>query len=46
VKARRPIGVIIGKVSGDIHDIWKNLVVFLLDVNRFEVLDLGIDVPL
>jgi trimethylamine corrinoid protein len=37
--------VIIGTVAGDIHDIGKNLVVFMLDVNGFEVLDLGIDVP-
>lgn len=37
--------VIIGTVSGDIHDIGKDLVVFMLDVNGFEVLDLGIDVP-
>jgi 5-methyltetrahydrofolate--homocysteine methyltransferase len=37
--------VIIGTVEGDIHDIGKDLVVFMLDVNGFEVLDLGIDVP-
>jgi methanogenic corrinoid protein MtbC1 len=37
--------VIIGTVAGDIHDIGKDLVVFMLDVNGFEVLDLGIDVP-
>jgi methanogenic corrinoid protein MtbC1 len=37
--------VIIGTVAGDIHDIGKNLVVFMLDVSGFEVLDLGIDVP-
>jgi methanogenic corrinoid protein MtbC1 len=37
--------VIIGTVAGDIHDIGKNLVAFMLDVNGFEVLDLGIDVP-
>lgn len=37
--------VIIGTVAGDIHDIGKNLVVFMLDVNGFEVIDLGIDVP-
>jgi len=43
VKARRPSEVIIGKVGGDIHDIGKNLVVFMLDVNGFEVIDLGIE---
>jgi methanogenic corrinoid protein MtbC1 len=37
--------VIIGTVAGDIHDIGKNLVVFMLDVSGFEVLDLGINVP-
>ena len=36
--------VIIGTVSGDIHDIGKDIVVFMLDVNGFEVTDLGIDV--
>ncbi|UCB47656.1 MAG: cobalamin-dependent protein [Deltaproteobacteria bacterium] len=37
--------VIIGTVEGDIHDIGKDLVVFMLDVSGFEVTDLGIDVP-
>jgi methanogenic corrinoid protein MtbC1 len=37
--------VIIGTVKGDIHDIGKNIVTFMLDVNGFEVYDLGIDVP-
>jgi methanogenic corrinoid protein MtbC1 len=36
--------VIIATVEGDIHDIGKNIVVLMLDVNGFEVLDLGIDV--
>jgi methanogenic corrinoid protein MtbC1 len=36
--------VIIGTVEGDIHDIGKNIVTFMLDVNGFEVLDLGVDV--
>ena len=36
---------IIGTVKGDIHDIGKNIVTFMLDVNGFEVHDLGIDVP-
>jgi trimethylamine corrinoid protein len=38
--------VIVGTVAGDIHDIGKDLVVFMLDVNGFEVFDLGIDVPM
>jgi len=36
--------VLIGTVKGDIHDIGKNIVTFMLDVNGFEVLDLGVDV--
>ena len=36
--------VVIGTVEGDIHDIGKNVVTFMLDVNGFEVLDLGVDV--
>lgn len=45
VKVERLGKVIIGTVEGDIHDIGKDIVVFMLDVNGFEVLDLGIDVP-
>jgi methanogenic corrinoid protein MtbC1 len=37
--------VVVGTVAGDIHDIGKDMVVFMLDVNGFEVFDLGIDVP-
>lgn len=37
--------VVIGTVAGDIHDIAKDIVVFMLDVNGFEVIDLGVDVP-
>jgi methanogenic corrinoid protein MtbC1 len=37
--------VVIGTVAGDIHDIGKDIVVFMLDVSGFEVYDLGIDVP-
>ena len=37
--------VVVGTVAGDIHDIGKDIVVFMLDVNGFEVKDLGIDVP-
>ena len=36
--------VVFGTVAGDIHDIGKDIVVFMLDVNGFEVYDLGIDV--
>ena len=37
--------VVIGSVKGDIHDIGKDMVIFMLDVNGFEVQDLGVDVP-
>ena len=37
--------VIIATVAGDIHDIGKDIVVFMLDVNGFDVIDLGVDVP-
>jgi len=37
--------VVIGTVEGDIHDIGKDIVAFMLDANGFEVSDLGIDVP-
>jgi trimethylamine corrinoid protein len=37
--------VVVGTVAGDIHDIGKDIVVFMLDVNGFEVFDLGVDVP-
>ncbi|MFZ7113003.1 MAG: cobalamin B12-binding domain-containing protein [Desulfatiglandales bacterium] len=37
--------VLIGTVKGDIHDIGKNIVVFLLDANGYEVRDIGIDQP-
>ena len=46
VKTERLGKVIVGTVEGDIHDIGKDIVVFMLDVNGFEVLDLGIDVPI
>ena len=36
--------VLLGTVHGDIHDIGKNIVSFMLDVNDFEVCDLGVDV--
>jgi methylmalonyl-CoA mutase cobalamin-binding domain/chain len=35
--------VLIGTVEGDIHDIGKNIVAFLLEANGFEVRDIGIN---
>lgn len=37
--------VLLGTVQGDIHDIGKDIVNFMLDVNGFAVKDLGVDVP-
>ncbi|MFN2236308.1 MAG: B12-binding domain-containing protein [Anaerolineales bacterium] len=37
--------VVMGTVQGDIHDIAKDIVCFMLDLNGFEVTDLGVDVP-
>ena len=37
--------VVIGTVEGDIHDIAKDIVAFMLDINGFDVTDLGVDVP-
>lgn len=43
----KPIGKIgIGTVKGDLHDIGKNLVAMMFRGAGFEVLDLGIDVPI
>ncbi|MGE5839209.1 MAG: B12-binding domain-containing protein, partial [Deltaproteobacteria bacterium] len=35
--------VLIGTVEGDIHDIGKNIVIFLLEANGFQVRDIGIN---
>lgn len=37
--------VVLGTVEGDVHDIGKNLVGFMLECNGFSVIDLGTDVP-
>jgi 5-methyltetrahydrofolate--homocysteine methyltransferase len=37
--------VVLGTVKGDMHDIGKNLVGMMLEGSGFEVVDLGIDVP-
>ena len=37
--------VVFGTVAGDIHDIAKDIVEFMLDINGFQVVDLGVDVP-
>jgi len=37
--------IIISTVSGDLHDIGKNIVKAMLEVNGYNVQDLGVDVP-
>ncbi|MCJ7733680.1 MAG: cobalamin-dependent protein [Anaerolineales bacterium] len=37
--------IVIATVSGDMHDIGKNIVKAMLEVNGFDVKDLGVDVP-
>nr|MDO8080958.1 cobalamin-dependent protein [Candidatus Freyarchaeota archaeon] len=44
-KVKRLGKIVLGTVAGDIHDIGKDIVKFMLDANGFEVVDLGIDVP-
>jgi methanogenic corrinoid protein MtbC1 len=36
---------LLATVAGDIHDIGKDIVAFMMDISGFEVIDLGIDVP-
>lgn len=38
--------MIMGTVSGDLHDIGKNLVIMMIESAGFEVIDLGVDVPI
>lgn len=44
-EAKKHGKVLIGTVHGDLHDIGKNIVSFMLDINGFEVKDIGVDVP-
>ena len=37
--------IVLGTVKGDLHDIGKNIVGMMLETNRFEVVDIGIDLP-
>ncbi len=36
---------LIGTIKGDIHDLGKNLFIFMLTCHGFDVVDLGVDVP-
>jgi 5-methyltetrahydrofolate--homocysteine methyltransferase len=37
--------IVIGTVKGDLHDIGKNIVIMMLEGGGFEVIDLGVNVP-
>ena len=37
--------VVMATIQGDLHDIGKNMVALILQVNGFEVIDMGINVP-
>jgi methanogenic corrinoid protein MtbC1 len=46
-EGRKKVGkFLIGTVSGDLHDVGKNLVALVLKGNGFEVIDLGVDLSL
>ena len=38
--------MIMGTVAGDLHDIGKNLVIMMIESAGFDVIDLGVDVPI
>ena len=45
IKTKNQLGkILLGTVAGDIHDIGKDIVKFMLEANGFEVLDIGVDV--
>jgi 5-methyltetrahydrofolate--homocysteine methyltransferase len=37
--------IVIGTVHGDVHNIGKDIVIFMLEASGYEVHDLGVDVP-
>jgi 5-methyltetrahydrofolate--homocysteine methyltransferase len=38
--------IVVGTVKGDLHDIGKNIFVMLAKASGFDVVDLGVDVPI
>jgi 5-methyltetrahydrofolate--homocysteine methyltransferase len=44
-QARKEGKVLLGTIKGDLHDIGKSLVGLMLEVNGFDVRDIGVDVP-
>lgn len=46
VQASEKLGkILLGTVQGDIHNVGKDIVAFMLEINGFDVRDLGTDVP-
>ena len=45
IKSKKIGKFLLATVAGDIHDIGKDIVAFMMDISGFEVIDLGIDVP-
>ncbi|MGD8294192.1 MAG: corrinoid protein [Desulfobacterales bacterium] len=45
VKLEKLATAVIGTVLGDLHDIGKNLVVLMLESSGFDVIDIGVNVP-
>ena len=45
IKLEKLATVVIGTVLGDLHDIGKNLVVLMLESSGFNVIDIGVNVP-
>ena len=42
----KPLGrIVLGTVQRDVHDIGKNIMIAMLEAERFQVIDLGVDVP-
>ena len=39
------VRAVLGTIQGDMHDIGKNMVALMLQVNGFDVIDIGINVP-
>ena len=44
IEVKKLAKIVLGTVFGDLHDIGKDIVKFMLDANGFEVFDLGVDV--
>ncbi len=45
IKTEKLGTIVLGTVVGDVHDLGKNIVTFMLEIAGVEVIDLGVDVP-